>query len=312
MPAIFDFDQTITINHTFAKHAIENALPGQNQYDAGRAESKKNIKHGVDDVLKHDEHNLSAIATYHNNPEFVAGNISAILKKELTLIETIHKTITNPRSSKKTEIAINVYKVAGVEKPFLIAYLPHTGTKFQSAMYILENKNAQISAIREFWHGKGLIKRTDNIDFYEDSETNFNGARSLDYINGYLVAAGDTHTVTASYKAAAQQVQSASRLSSSAASLPSPQTNETNPLPMSHISMMVLGGFIATAGIAVIALAFTVLNAATFGISGILLAGAGIAATLTGAGLFAYNMKNQTTPNENQWDQSKSMLSGSK
>ena len=295
MPAIFDFDCTLTITHTFSAHAIERAQPAQNQYALGQTEGQNNIKHGVDVVLNHGKQDLSAVATYHNNPEFVAGNISEILKKELTLVDTIRKTIVNAGSSEKTEIAINVYKVVGIDKPFLISYLPHKGNEFQSAMRILENKNAQISAIREFWLTKRFIKGTDSIDFYEDSCTNFNAAKSLDYINGYLVTASNKHTVTASYKAAIKPLQASSSLSSSPTSPPSHQTEETN--SMSNTSMMVWGGFIAAAGTAEIAIAFTVLNAATFDIPRLLLAGAGIAAVLTGCGFFASNMNKQTTPN---------------
>ncbi|WP_133129237.1 ankyrin repeat domain-containing protein [Legionella yabuuchiae] len=56
---------------------------------------------------------------------------------------------------------------------------------------------------------------------------------------------------------------------------------------LSNISMMILGGFIAAVGISAIAIAFTVLNVATFGAAGIALATMGVAATLTGVGLFA-------------------------
>lgn len=62
--------------------------------------------------------------------------------------------------------------------------------------------------------------------------------------------------------------------------------------------MMVLGGFIAAAGIAAVAIAFTVLNVATFGIVGLVVAGIGVAAALSGVGLFAtgaYKNRN-TTP----------------
>lgn len=277
MPAIFDFDCTLTIKHTFREHAIENARFAQNQYFLGQAKGKENIKHGVDAILKHDEQGLSAVATYHNNPEFVAGNISAILKKELTFVRTIRKEIHNAGSLEKTIIAINVYRVEGIDKPFLISYLPHEGDEFLSAQYILKNKNAQIMAIRQFWLKEGLIKPTDTIDFYDDSRQNFDGATSLDYINGHLVTGSSkVHLVETSYKAAIKPSQASSS--------------------MSNISMMVLGGFIAVAGIAAIAIAFTVLHAATLGIP-VLLAGAGMAAVLTGCGLFACNMNKKTTPN---------------
>ncbi|CEG55953.1 hypothetical protein [Legionella fallonii] len=55
------------------------------------------------------------------------------------------------------------------------------------------------------------------------------------------------------------------------------------------ISMMILGGFIAAAGIAAVALAFTVLNAATMGI---VLAAAGSVAILSGIGFFAKSAYN--------------------
>ncbi|MCL9686757.1 hypothetical protein MJ258_04460, partial [Legionella sp. EUR-108] len=69
----------------------------------------------------------------------------------------------------------------------------------------------------------------------------------------------------------------------------------TDSSSLSNISMMILGGFIATAGIAAVAIAFTVLNAATLGIPGIVVACIGVAAALSGIGLFATGTyKNRT------------------
>jgi len=74
--------------------------------------------------------------------------------------------------------------------------------------------------------------------------------------------------------------------------------NPNNPfhIPNTHhnINMQILGAFIAAVGIAAIAVAFTVLNAATLGIPGVVVAGAGLAAALTGLGLFktAYDNTN--------------------
>lgn len=56
-----------------------------------------------------------------------------------------------------------------------------------------------------------------------------------------------------------------------------------------NVSMVVLSGFIAVAGIAAIAIAFTVLNAATFGVAGIVTAIIGSAAILSSIGLFTAN-----------------------
>ena len=55
--------------------------------------------------LKHDELQTSAIATYHNNPAFIAGNVAALLNKKLTLAETRH--------SKAPTVAIDIYTIEG-------------------------------------------------------------------------------------------------------------------------------------------------------------------------------------------------------
>lgn len=93
-------------------------------------------------------------------------------------------------------------------------------------------------------------------------------------------------------------------------SAPTLQTNDANAyhrldfkasVPTSsnerNISMMVLGGFIAAAGIAAVAIAFAVLNATTFGVAGLVVAGVGIATVMSGIGLFATgtNKNRQTT-----------------
>jgi hypothetical protein len=63
------------------------------------------------------------------------------------------------------------------------------------------------------------------------------------------------------------------------------------------IGMMVLSGFITAIGITAIALSFALLNLATFGTLGLIVAGAGLAATLTGVGLFSYAI-NQFKPTD--------------
>ena len=62
---------------------------------------------------------------------------------------------------------------------------------------------------------------------------------------------------------------------------------------------MVLYGFIAAVGITAVAIAFTVLNAATFGIAGIVVATNGVILALSGMGLFvASTYKNRQKPDE--------------
>ncbi len=80
-----------------------------------------------------------------------------------------------------------------------------------------------------------------------------------------------------------------------------PQTEAAHSSSTTNISMMVLGGFIAAVGVAAVAIAFTLLNAATFGIAGLVVAGTGAAAVLSGLGLFAagaYRNRQTTAPDE--------------
>ena len=65
------------------------------------------------------------------------------------------------------------------------------------------------------------------------------------------------------------------------------------PLQSSFFNMQVLGIFTAVLGTAAVAIAFTVLNALTLGSSGLVLAGVGAAALLSGVGLFAVGFINE-------------------
>ncbi|BCA95881.1 hypothetical protein TUM19329_22420 [Legionella antarctica] len=62
---------------------------------------------------------------------------------------------------------------------------------------------------------------------------------------------------------------------------------ENPPSVSCNFKMQILGGFITALGASAVAIAFIALNAGTFGIAGLVLAGVGIAATLAGVGLFA-------------------------
>ena len=78
------------------------------------------------------------------------------------------------------------------------------------------------------------------------------------------------------------------------------EDSKTNSSSIMNISMQVLGGFMAVIGCAAVAAAFILLNAATFGVAGLVVAGLGAASALVGFGLFATGTyKNtQIKPNE--------------
>ena len=183
---IFDFDETISIEHTFAGHQLNKSLGTQiNQYEIGKQDSKKNIKKGIGSIFKHGDMNLTAIATFHNNPDYIAGYVATLLNKELRLV----KTVFSPTAP---IIAINHYTVEGIDKPFLLSYLPHNNAnEFSKTKAELKNKNKQIEFIRQTWFEEQLITRTTSIDLYEDDPKNYKAANQLHYVNGFQVEAAE-------------------------------------------------------------------------------------------------------------------------
>ncbi|WP_131775217.1 hypothetical protein, partial [Legionella cincinnatiensis] len=179
---ILDFDQTVSIQHTFSDHCLENH---QNQaatdiYQLGKNHALQNVKMGVEAVLKHNDDELTAIATYHNNPAYIAGYISRILGKELVFQETLY--------SAQPTTAINVYTVAGIERPFLISYLPDLGAAFPTKISQLAGKNNQINFLTQVLNNKGQID-TNNcmINFYDDTQKNYTHAKELPKVNSFWV-----------------------------------------------------------------------------------------------------------------------------
>lgn len=78
--------------------------------------------------------------------------------------------------------------------------------------------------------------------------------------------------------------------------IPLRQTGDISSSSPTNISMMVLGGIIAVVGITAVAIAFTVLNAATLGIAGLTVASVGVALALSGVGLFAVGVNKNSQP----------------
>lgn len=152
------------------------------QYQKGKDFAKTGLKESIEKFIMQDETHLSAIATFHNDPNFVAGCMAQLFGKELVFKERI-------LSETMPSVAINVYEIDGLEKPFIISYLPHFGNAFDKAIVDLGNKNTQIRHIRNFWLERGLIKTHCPINFYDDSHTNFLATRGLDFkINSHQVA----------------------------------------------------------------------------------------------------------------------------
>lgn len=81
--------------------------------------------------------------------------------------------------------------------------------------------------------------------------------------------------------------QTKTQLMPSAVELPPPAIFHPINKPSISMSMLVLNGFIEVLGLSAVVLAFTLLNAASFGLAGLVCAGIGAAVMLTGIGIFA-------------------------
>lgn len=180
---IFDFDKTLVKGHSFASHNRNNYPAGDTKevqeaiYNAGKAYAATEKKIDVEKIFKHDGANISAIATYHNNPAFIAGVVSVLLGKELKYSET--------RRHPRDPIAIDTYTIEGCE-PFRICYIPAVGDAFAAAKKELEKKgkNAQITFLRETLG----ISAASVVDFYDDDSGNVDAVGKLPNTNGFLVS----------------------------------------------------------------------------------------------------------------------------
>ncbi len=187
---VFDFDHTITKKHTFSESGLSALSVGEANYQHGIKHAQSNIKSNL--PLKHNEDELSAVATYHNNPDFIAGYISVILQKKLTFKEKL----VWPN---EPNVSINVYQVEGISRPFLISYVPQYGKSFNSAISLLPGKNKHIELLRKvLFEDNQISSQSAKINFYDDSINNVELAQELSNVNSYLVNAHDVNNFSIS------------------------------------------------------------------------------------------------------------------
>lgn len=184
---IFDFDQTLTKEHSFRSFCVEQfshprgAHYGKDPYQVGKTMGPSLVKTGIDKVVKHDGENISAIATYHNNPAFVAGVISSLLGKDLRL----KGCVADPAM---TATAIAQYEIEGIEAVFCVSFIQHQQDDYQVAKGMLESnggKNIQIIQLQVTL----AIPRGTPITFYDDDPVNVAHAKKLPNVHSYRVSA---------------------------------------------------------------------------------------------------------------------------
>lgn len=157
---LFDFDSTVTRVHTFKNP--EAYKPASN------------TKAGVSDYLQLDDGYMSAIVTYHDQPEYVLSYIQAMhADKTFTLVEAMVV---------EEHCQLTVYSVEGCNYPFIIATIP-AGDEFERHHAELKGagKNVHIMAVLNYLNEKhGLkVEVLEGIEFYDDDDFNVTKAREL-------------------------------------------------------------------------------------------------------------------------------------
>lgn len=194
--SIFDFDQTITKNHTFPKNRKEEHT-NQDSYGLGLANGRtlgkdngqENIKEGLFKFFKYDDLHMSVIASHHNNPAFIAGTIAALLETELVKVEPNGTILSGDRIASHA-VAIDIYTIKGTNKEFLISYIPEENDVFSERIANIQRKNRQIHFLQNVLLQRGQITPNTVINFYDDDEANCNMAmKHLPSIYSFHIAA---------------------------------------------------------------------------------------------------------------------------
>lgn len=191
----WDFDQTLTIRHTFAEYERGCFLNGETDselYVLGKQHFENNRKIFPEDtdvkappLFAHDDqHAISAIATFHNNPSFIAGFVSKKLHQELMLHHIIYSDTT-------PLVAVSFYAVGRLNTPFLISWIPAIGHDFAETIGKLQSqhiyKNHQLSLLRQNLI-PDYLEPTALIHFCDDSVANVDVAATLPFpLVGYYV-----------------------------------------------------------------------------------------------------------------------------
>lgn len=179
---IFDFDLTCTNQHTFRTMSAnpdkeDHLIFSQDQYELGKSRFESLKKSNLHEYILHDDtENCSAIATFHNNPSFIAGFFAAYFGREIVWKDT--------NCSENSCIAAAQCSIEGINRPFIISYIPEVGARYQLALPIIENKNIQIQNI--------LLNNLNNslpfeTYFYDDDPKNVKAAGEFIDVKTLLV-----------------------------------------------------------------------------------------------------------------------------
>ncbi len=185
---VLDWDSTVSIEHTFLQHHFHAP---RCMHDA---DSDKNIKEGL--KLRHSAQHPLAIATYHDNLEYIEAQLKAAYLKsnpeDTFELKRFKKAYT--ADSRHFHYQYFTVIINGITciKPIIIAYLP-TDDFDAHRKYLMEhgNKNMMIEAIRA-----ALDAKNTQAYFFDDTKENCESAAKLKNVKAYHVTTGNVFEAT--------------------------------------------------------------------------------------------------------------------
>lgn len=182
MASIYGFDLTLTKDNTFQASSLDERFdsPYAAEYVYGKTHARDNIKDGFQEHLRQNAARSIAIATFHNNPNFIAGYLASILNKNLAWSST-------SMHGSDPHIAIDRFHIEGEEQPVLISYIPQTDEQLAQAIVKLGNKNTQIRYLRDLMISAGLTTREERVHFYDSKKIHIEHAKELSWVEGHWI-----------------------------------------------------------------------------------------------------------------------------
>lgn len=171
--AVFTFDHTICKRPTFFRfknHVVDydqsrkrdhslNFKFNQADYEHGKKDALDNVKSGFSSWFVNDENHISAIATFHCYPDYIAGHLAHILGKELTRVDSSSRIPYE-------DTLIAEYRVEGHSRSILISYVNPMADR-HSALITLGSKTKQLLQLRYAMLNRDWITEDEPVHLYE-------------------------------------------------------------------------------------------------------------------------------------------------
>lgn len=172
--AVFTFDHTLCKQPTF--YYFRNSFVHYDEsrkrspllhftfqpsdYEQGKKDAPAWLKADASLWFLHNEHYISAIATFHGFPDYIAGFLACVLGKALKRLDTPPTVVPTENT------LIAAYEVEGESRPVLISYINPLADR-RPVIRGDEWKSKQLSELRDLMLKNNWLTDEESIHFYE-------------------------------------------------------------------------------------------------------------------------------------------------